>query len=309
MEVPLILVLALVLDLTLGEPSNFIHPVALMGKVISFLFKGSGKFSNKIQFIYGIVVVLIILGIFTAAVYFLLRYLKGLNLIAYIVIAGVIFKTTFSLNGLRRTALKIKHLLAEDKLAEARFELRALVGRDTSRLEKPMLVSATVESVAESSCDSFFAPLFYFTFLGVPGAIGYRVINTLDSMIGHHGEYEYIGKFAAWLDTAVNFIPAHIAALIIIFSSWLYRARAKKAWQIMWRDHDKTKSPNAGWTISAVAGALDVRVEKVGYYRLGDDNSPLVTGTIDNSLKIVITASLIWSLILILIEVVCHVAT
>ena len=254
-------------------------------------------------------VVLIVLGIFTAAVYFLLRYLRGLNLIAYIIIAVLIFKTTFSLNGLRQIALKIKRLLAEDKLGEARFELRALVGRDTGRLDKPILVSATVESVAESSCDSFFAPLFYFAILGVPGAISYRVINTLDSMIGHHGEYEYIGKFAAWLDTAANFIPARVAALIIIFSSWIYRAKAKKAWQIMWRDHNKTKSPNAGWTMSATAGALDVQLKKVDYYKLGDDNNPLVIGTIDNALKIVITASLLWSLILILIEVAYHVAT
>ena len=308
-EVLLIFGLALVLDLALGEPPNYIHPVFWMGKVISFLLRGSNRYSNRLQFVYGIAIFMLTTVIFTAAVFFLLWYLRALNQIAYIVVAGIIFKTTFSLNGLRRTALKVKNLLMADKLTEARFELRALVGRDTSRLGKPYLVSATVESVAESSCDSFFAPLFYFIILGVPGAVVYRVINTLDSMIGHHGEYEYTGKFSAWVDTGVNYIPARIAAIFIIFAGWFCRARAGRAWQIMRRDRKNTKSPNAGWTMSAVAGALDVQLEKVGYYKLGDANTPLVIQTIDKSLKIVITASLLWSVILILIEVAYYAAT
>ncbi|MBN1368337.1 MAG: cobalamin biosynthesis protein [Dehalococcoidales bacterium] len=309
MEALLIFGLALVLDLAFGEPPNYIHPVFWMGKVISLFFRGSNRYSHRLQFIYGIVIFMLTMVLFTAVVFFLLWFLRGLNPVAYIVVAGLILKTTFSLNGLRRTALKIKSLLKADKLAGAKFELRALVGRDTSRLEKPQLVSATVESVAESSCDSFFAPLFYFLFFGVPGAVCYRVINTLDSMVGHHGEYEYTGKFSAWSDTVVNYIPARIAAVFIVFASWVFRAKAGQAWRIMRRDCKNTKSPNAGWTMSAVAGALDVQLEKVGYYKLGDANTPLVVQTIDKSLKIVITASLFWSLILILIEVAYYAAT
>lgn len=308
-EALLIFGLALVLDLAFGEPPNYIHPVFWMGKVISLFFRGSNRYSHRLQFIYGIVIFMLTMVLFTAVVFFLLWFLRGLNPVAYIVVAGLILKTTFSLNGLRRTALKIKSLLKADKLAGAKFELRALVGRDTSRLEKPQLVSATVESVAESSCDSFFAPLFYFLFFGVPGAVCYRVINTLDSMVGHHGEYEYTGKFSAWSDTVVNYIPARIAAVFIVFASWVFRAKAGQAWRIMRRDCKNTKSPNAGWTMSAVAGALDVQLEKVGYYKLGDANTPLVVQTIDKSLKIVITASLFWSLILILIEVAYYAAT
>ena len=199
--------------------------------------------------------------------------------------------------------------MAEDKLAEARFELRSLVGRDTSKLDKSLMVSATVESVAENSCDSFFAPLFYFLFFGVPGAIAYRVINTLDAMIGHHGEFEYLGKFAARLDTVANFIPARITALIIVLAAWICKRNASGAWRIMLRDRRKTESPNAGWTMSAIAGALGVQLEKVGYYKLGDNHNSLSLSTIDASLQIVMTAALIWSLLLILAEVIYHVTT
>jgi adenosylcobinamide-phosphate synthase len=317
MEALLILPVALVLDLALGEPPSVIHPVVWIGKVISFLIKGGRRCSPTVQFFYGLGVVLVTLGIFVPPVYFLLSYLKDLNSVAYVVVAAVIFKTCFSLKELWRAALTVRNLLAEDKLAEARFELRALVGRDTSKLDKSLMVSATVESVAESSCDSFFAPLFYFllfglagavSYLGVVAAVAYRVINTHDSMIGHHGEFEYLGKFAARLDSAVNFIPARIAALTIVLSSWVCRAKASGAWRIMLRDRRKTKSPNKGWTMSAMAGALGVQLEKVGYYKLGDNSNSLLIGSIDASLKIVMTAAFIWSLAIVLAEVVYHVA-
>jgi adenosylcobinamide-phosphate synthase len=286
--------------------------VVWIGKVISFLIKGGRRCSSTVQFLYGLGVVLVTVGIFVTPVYFALYYLKDLNSVAYVVIAAVILKTTFSLKELRRAALRVRNLLAKDKLAEARFEIRALVGRDTSKLAKSLMVSATVESVAEGSCDSFFAPLFYFALfgpVGVVGAVAYRVINTLDSMIGHHGKFEYLGKFAARLDSVVNLIPSRIAALIIVLSSWLCKAKASRAWRIMLRDRRKTESPNAGWTMSAMAGALGVQLEKVGYYKLGDNHNPLSTASIDASLKIAMIAALIWSLAIVLAEVVYHVAT
>jgi adenosylcobinamide-phosphate synthase len=129
--------------------------------------------------------------------------------------------------------------------------------------------------MAENACDSFFAPLFFFLFLGVPGAIGYRVVNTLDAMIGHHGKYEYLGKLAARLDTAANFIPARLTALAIVCASWIWHRKASLAWKIMFRDRKNTESSNAGWTMSAVAGALDVELEKVGYYKLGIEGAPI----------------------------------
>ena len=309
MHVLLILLLALVIGLTLGEPPPVIHPVVWMGKVVSFLAKGGSGRSSLAQFLYGLAIALFTVAVFVIPTYFLLFYLKGFSLVAYVVAAAVLFKITFSLRGLQRAALGVKNLLLKDKLAEARFELRSLVGRDTARLDKSLMVSATVESVAENSCDSFVAPLFYFLLLGVPGAMAYRVINTLDTMIGHHGEFEYLGKFAAHLDTVANFIPARITALIIVLAAWILKRNASGAWQIMLRDRRKTESPNAGWTMSAIAGAMGVQLKKVGYYKLGDNHNSISLSTIDASLQIIMTTALIWSLLVILAEVIYHVTT
>jgi adenosylcobinamide-phosphate synthase len=308
-EGPIILLLGLAIDVALGEPPMIIHPVSWMGKVISFLAKGGSVKAPLVQFVYGCVIVVITIAVFITPVYFLLSYLKGLNLVAYVLTGAALFKITFSLRGLRRAAFRVKNWLAEDKFTEARFELRSLVGRDTARLDKSLMISATVESVAENSCDSFVGPLFFFLFLGVPGAVAYRVINTFDAMIGHHGEFEYLGKFAARLDTVANFIPARITALIMVMAAWICKKNASGAWRIMLRDQRKTESPNAGWTMSAIAGALGVQLEKVGYYKLGDNQNSLSLSTIDASLQIMVTTALIWSLLLIMAEVIYHVTT
>jgi adenosylcobinamide-phosphate synthase len=121
-------------------------------------------------------------------------------------------------------------------------------------------------------------------------------------MIGYHGEYEYLGKFAARLDSVVNYIPARISALLLVAAAWILRHNASSAWRIMLRDRRKTESPNAGWTMSAMAGALGVQLEKIGFYKLGDNHSPLLIDSIDSSLKITMTAAFLWSFIILLAE-------
>ena len=309
MEILLILVLAVALDLTIGEPPRAIHPVVWMGEVVSFLVRGGNSRAHLTQFFLGMGIVLVPVGLFTISVFLILFHLKSLNPVVYMVVGALLLKTTFSLRGLRRSALAVKTLLAKDKLPEARFELRSLVGRDTASLDKSLMISAIVESVAENTCDSFTAPLFYFLFFGVPGAIAYRAVNTLDAMIGHHGEFEFLGKFAARLDTVVNFIPARITALLIVLAASLRKRNASGAWHIALRDRRKTESPNAGWTMSAIAGALGVHLEKVGYYELGDSHNPLTIDTVDDSVQLVTTAAFIWALLLGSVEVIYCVAT
>ena len=290
-EYLLIISLALALDLTLGEPPNAIHPVAWMGKVIALLERGNKNPSHTIQFVYGVVMVLFTMALFIAPAYFLLVYLKSISFIGYVIAGAVLLKLTFSLKGLRQAARRIKKLLQNDKLDEARFELRALVSRDTKELAEPLLISATVESVAEGTCDSGVAPLFYFLLLGIPGAIGYRVVNTLDAMIGYHGKYEYLGKFASRLDDILNFIPARITALLLVLAAFVMRRNSRGSWRVALSEHARTESPNAGWPMAAVAGALDVRLEKVGHYQLGKENAPLAPEVIDGSVKLVQVAA------------------
>ena len=172
MDILLILSLALVIDLALGEPPRAIHPVVWMGKVISFL-EGRGISRPPLaQFVYGSGITLVTIGLFTAPAYFILLYLKSLSFMGYVIVAAALLKFTFSPRELRRVALGIKNLLLKNKLDEARFKLRSLVSRDTQGLPKPLMVSATVESAAENTCDSFVAPLFYFLVSQEPLPIG-----------------------------------------------------------------------------------------------------------------------------------------
>ncbi|MBI2288149.1 MAG: cobalamin biosynthesis protein [Chloroflexi bacterium] len=304
MDTVLILFLAIVLDLALGEPPRPVHPVVWMGKIASFLEKGSPGRHPLAQFVYGVGMTLLLIGLFAAATYFVLFYLKSRSLVVYVIAGAVLLKSTFSLRELRQSAIKIKKLLLGEKLDEARFELRSLVSRDTRDLSQPLLISATVESVAENSCDSFVAPLFYFLLFGVPGAVAYRVVNTLDAMIGYHDNYEYLGKFAARLDDVLNFVPARLTALCLVLASFLSGRGVRASWQVALSEHVKTESPNAGWTMAAIAGALDVQLEKVGHYRLGVANAPLTVSSIDAALKLMMIAMLAWSLICLLAGVI-----
>ena len=307
-EILLILLLAIAIDFALGEPPRAIHPVVWMGKVTSFLERG-GKGSPLTQFIYGVGIVIVTVGLFVAPAYFILLYLKSLNPVAYVIVGALLLKPTFSLRELRRAALTVKRLMLEAKLDEARLALRSLVSRDTRRLPEPLLLSATVESVAESTGDSFVAPLFYFLLLGVPGAIAYRVVNTMDAMVGYHGKYEYLGKFASKLDDILNFVPARLTALLLVLAAFLSRRDSRASWQVALSEHSKTESPNAGWPMAAVAGALNVQLETVGHYKLGKVNTPLVPETIDASLKLAQIAMLAWTFICVIAGVIRFVLT
>ncbi|MES0329058.1 MAG: cobalamin biosynthesis protein [Dehalococcoidales bacterium] len=278
--------LALLVDLILGDPPNAFHPVAWMGRLISLLEKPGARGRPWFQFIYGIFITVLVAALFGTAVYFLLAYLEGISYVAYIAVGAVLLKMTFSFTGLRRTAHRIKKLLQDDKIDGARFELRSLVSRDTSKLPEPLLASAVVESVAESTCDSFVAPLFYYILFGVPGALAFRAVSTFDSMIGYHGRYEYLGKFPSRLDDVLNYIPARLTALLIVLAAAISRGSAGKAWRVATKDHGRTESPNAGWPMAAAAGALDVQMEKVGHYKLGAKNKPMTLDTIDASVRL-----------------------
>ena len=201
MDIILILLVALVVEFTIGDPPNALHPVAWIGKAITF-FERLGFIRGKTyQFIYGAVVTIGLTAVVPLAALFIVVWLKDINYVLYVIVAGILLKMTFSFVYLRKTALHIKHLIEKDEtLDQARFELRALVSRNTSKLSRPYLVSATVESVSESLCDSLVSPLFFFIVFslfgpfGLPAAFGFRVVSTFDSMIGYHGKYEYFGS-------------------------------------------------------------------------------------------------------------------
>lgn len=309
MNLVLILLLAITGDLFLREPPPTVHPVVWMGKVISF-FKGlAPQQGSKVQFFYGLFTALLTLLLFTIPAYFLLAYLEGKTPVVFFIVGAFLLKSSFSFKELCKVAGKVKNLLAAGRLEEARLGLRALVGRNTKGLPEPFLISATVESVAENTSDGFVAPLFYFLIFNVPGAIFYRTVNTLDSMLGYRGEYEYLGKFAAGLDDGLNFIPARITALLIMIAALIRGKRARTSLRVMFRDGPKTQSPNAGRPMAAMAGALGISLEMKGYYRLGEGGLPSSPELIDESLKITKASMLIWVLICLVYGGMCLVLT
>ena len=304
MAVLLVLAIAFVIDFAVGEPPRVIHPVVGMGRLVSFLARRGAGRSPRVQFACGCGITLLTVAAFAVPAYFLLSYLGSTSPVAYVIVGALLLKSTFSLRELRRVALGIKGLLEKGKLDEARSGLRALVSRDAATLSRPLLVSAAVESTAESACDSFVAPLFFFLLFGVPGALAYRCVSTLDSMIGYHGEYEYLGKFPSRLDDGLNYIPARLTALLIVLAAFFSGRGGRRAWRVALADHRRTESPNAGWPMAAAAGALNVQLEKVGQYKLGRVNQPLTAGTIGGAVKLVGVAAAVWMLVCYAIEVI-----
>jgi adenosylcobinamide-phosphate synthase len=180
-----------------------------------------------------------------------------------------ILKLSFSLRNLAASAERIALQLEAGRLVGARSSLRALVSRPTDQLDAAQAASAAIESMAENLSDSLVAPLLYYALFGLPGALAYRAANTLDAMIGYHGEYEELGKAAARLDDALNLLPARLSAFLLVTAAWLGFGDGRTAWSTLRQDHARTQSPNAGWPMSATAGALKVRLGKVGHYELG----------------------------------------
>jgi len=299
----LILFLALALDFLVGEPHRAIHPVVWMGKLVYLLEKIAPSHGKRLQLVYGGIMTLLIILAFALPVYFLLSFLHNLSPIVYILLAALLLKITFAFRQLHQAALNVKALLIQDNLKEAQVSATALVSRETRNLGKPALVSATIESVAENTCDSFVAPLFYFLLLGVPGAIAYRVVNTMDAMIGYRGKYEYLGRVTARLDDVLNFVPARISGLLLVIAAHLCRKEGKNAWRVMIRDHGKTESPNAGWPMSAMAGALRTQLEKAECYCLGNANKPLSPQLITSGVKLADMSALLCVLIYVVMGV------
>jgi adenosylcobinamide-phosphate synthase len=281
----LVLVLAALLDLAVGELPARLHPTVWIGKTVSWTEKLAPQKPGS-QLAFGILIVLLIPGLWAAAAYFAAQGLQNIHDLAYILGAAVLLKSTFAVRMLHRAAARVRTQLLQGDIVQVRADLRALVSRDVSTLTLQQAAAAVVESVSENVTDSFIGPWLAFALFGLPGAVAYRAINTLDSMIGYHGKYEYLGKASARLDDLVNLVPARLTALLLVFSSTLLPGqRVASAWRIMWRDHGRTESPNAGWTMSGMAGALGVELEKVGHYRLGDRTRPLEPKDISRTIQ------------------------
>jgi adenosylcobinamide-phosphate synthase len=260
---------ALVVDATIGEWPSAIHPVVWMGKTIAFLERLAPGAGAKRQLVFGALVALSVPALFAAASALLLARARAIPALEF-AISIVLLKSTLALRALADAARKVERALREDRIDDARAGLRSLCSRDPSKLGPTEIVAATIESVAENASDSFVAPLLYYVLFGVPAAVAYRAVNTLDAMIGYHGRYEYLGKASARLDDVLNWLPARLTATLLVVAGLPGGKRAARAWSTWRRDAQRTESPNAGRPMAVMAGLLGVELEKAGHYRLGD---------------------------------------
>jgi len=257
MEKPYLLIIPLIvgylLDLLFGDPEQLPHPVRLFGNTIALTERILNK--NLIRFLKGMASVIVL-----CTCCFLFFYAVSAFLIAHSQIAYLIYSSIFVYYGLANKGLinegkKVFELLNKEGIEAGRKQLSRIVGRDTTSLSAQQIRVAVLETMSENLSDGVIAPLFYYALAGIPGMMTYKLINTLDSMIGYRSErYEQFGKFAARLDDVANFIPSRLTALLMVCVSF-----SKNAFQFVFKYGNQHKSPNAGYPEAALAGILDTR--------------------------------------------------
>ncbi len=259
------------LDLIIGDPEGIFHIVRLMGGEISILEKLLYRKGRPFQeFLRGLILVVICLLSVTALSFFLLYFISKLSRIAGVIFGALLSWQCLAIKCLKVSSMKVYDALKrEDGLSGARKELSMIVGRDTEKLDRAGIIRAAVESVAESSSDGIIAPMFYLSLFGPVGAVVYKTVNTLDSMIGYRNErYEYFGKAAARLDDVLNFIPSRLAALFMTAAAFIHSGfSGRNAFRIWISDRNILKSPNAGQTEAAASGALELKLAGPAYYK------------------------------------------
>ncbi|MDP2948874.1 MAG: adenosylcobinamide-phosphate synthase CbiB [Chloroflexota bacterium] len=265
------LLLALVLDLAVGDPPNRYHPVAWMGSGIAAACRHAPKLGRWAPFAFGAGLMAAGVILTVAAGLAVERALTHLPLLLGWLLEAWLLKTTLAARGLARAAGQIRKALeASDLPLARRLTGWHLVSRDTSQLGEAHVAAAAVESVAENTSDGIIAPLLYYAIGGLPGALAYRFVNTADAMLGYRDPArEWLGKAPARLDDLANLLPSRLTAALIVLASLLLGENARQAWRVWRRDAGKTASPNAGHPMSAMAGALGLELEKIGHYRLG----------------------------------------
>jgi adenosylcobinamide-phosphate synthase len=271
----LILLIALLIDAIFGEAPDRAHPTVWMGKVISFLKPRIRNANPANEKIYGVLLALFVMALFAVPACLILFWVRQfLGWLPYIIVAAILLKMTFAVKCMSKYTLPIADAIEKGDVDEAKSLLHYIVRRDPATLNERHVISAAVESIAESTTDGVTSPIFFFALLGVPGAFAYRVINTLDSMVGYRDEAHLnIGWFSASLDTAANYVPTRLTALLMAVSAMLVGENWRSSWKIINRDRKNMSSVNAGWTIAAMAGALETQLEKPGSYKLGDGDA------------------------------------
>ena len=291
---------ALLLDFLIGDPKTKYHPTAWIGKLIAVLVPFTRNNSPKKELFGGILIVFAVVAIVSTLLVALdfgisLLTIDIVSLVVSIAVSSILLKTTIAIRGMQKHALAVVDALEKDDLDSARNHLSMIVKRNTKHLDKNHISSAVLESVSENTVDGITGPLFYYAIFGLPGAFVYRAINTIDSMVGYKTSlFRNIGWFGANCDTILNYIPSRLTGLVMILSALILGYNWKESFYIMRRDGKKLESPNAGFPIAALAGALGTKLEKINYYAVGDGNIEFTKSHIISAIRLMKVSSILF---------------
>jgi len=256
-----IILAAFILDFILGDPKILPHPIIYMGKAIDFFESRFRKYFKN----------LLISGFFFAAFLILSTWLMAFITIKLTIsihpvlgniIQAILLFFCFSSTSLEKSAIRVLSALEENDIKKARKKVSMIVGRQTQTLDQNAITRASVETVAENFVDGFLSPLFFAMIGGVPLALAYKMVNTLDSMVGYKNDtYLLFGRASARIDDVANFIPARLSVLIISLGTFLFSfKRGFLSLKTGFSQGSFHKSPNAGYPEAAFAGALGIRL-------------------------------------------------
>ena len=291
------------LDLIIGDPYSFPHPVRYIGKLISIVEKQIRKItsSDKGLKIAGFFLWFIVVGA-TFGITTLVLQLFKFNKVAYFIVNTILIYTTLATKCLKDESVKIYKVLKTNKKKKSRIQLSYIVGRDTTNLNEKEIVRATVETVAENTVDGIIAPLFYGFIGGAPLAMSYKAVNTLDSTVGYKNDkYYYLGFASAKIDDIANYIPARLGVVLLSLGSLFAGFNFKDALKIGIRDRKNHKSPNCAFSEGAVAGALGIQLGGTNVYfgkevykpTIGDKTREIEIEDIVRTNKIMYSSSII----------------
>ncbi|MCH1549351.1 MAG: cobalamin biosynthesis protein [Nitrosopumilus sp.] len=291
---------AILIDLILGDPKNRYHPTAWIGTFIAKLTTITKNQNPTFEKVGGIIMIITISSV-------VVLLLSGLNfgislisvdyisLILSVVIGALLLKTTIAIRGMEKHAISVLDSLESNDLDLARNYLSMIVKRNTTKLDKNHVLSGVLESISENTVDGITGPMFYYAFFGLFGAFVYRIINTADSMVGYKNDiFKNLGWFTAKCDTILNYIPSRLTGLMMVISAAILKNNWRNSYKVMIRDGKKTESPNAGYPMAALAGALETKFEKINHYKLGDGEIILTRDHVLSAIKIMKLTSILF---------------
>ncbi len=288
----IVLLLGWTLDLILGDPARLPHPVVWFGRMIAW---GEHRLNHGPHRMAKGAVLAVSLIVMVFGLWWLVRRLTPNPWVLLALDAVVVFYCLAGTTLIRE--VREVFLALDRSLDEGRRQVARIVGRDTSQLTAQEVRTAALETLAENLSDGVIAPLFWFALLGTPGMLAYKMVNTLDSMIGYRTErYRQFGCWAARIDDVANYLPARLTALLMVLASGRLRLLG-----FVWRNGRRHASPNSGYPEAALAGILDCRFGGPHYYfgelfdkpYIGENDRPLTTADMRTAVRINRTAEIL----------------